>query len=105
MARIFAAILTGLTALAVTGPAFASTSLLGPGNANWFYACGGGQMMNFAIRHTDGSLTRFSLGPGESVRTAVQQGDVEAWRCGAPVDPAANFLFIVTVPTPTGSSY
>jgi hypothetical protein len=84
--------------VALAGPVHASTSLLGPGYANWFYACGEGRPMNLAIRHTDGTMTRFTLGPGGRTRTAVRRGDVEAWRCGGPVARDARFLYIVTDP-------
>ena len=87
-----------LAALALAGPALAGTSLLGPGYANWFYACSGSRPMNLAIRHTDGTMTRFTLGPGGRTRTPVRLGDEETWRCGAPVDPRATFLYIVTDP-------
>ena len=96
MATIKAIMFAG--AMALAAPALAGTSLLGPGETNWFYACGGGRMMNLAIRHTDGTMTRFALGPGERVRRPVRRGDVEAWRCGGAVDPAARFLYIVTLP-------
>ena len=90
--------LAGAIALALAWPSLASTSLLGPGYANWFYACSGGRMMNLAIRHSDGTVTRFSLSAGEHARGPVQRGDLVAWRCGAPVDLAARFIYIVTEP-------
>jgi hypothetical protein len=90
--------LAGAMTLTLAGPALASTSLLGPGYANWFYACSGGRTMNLAIHHADGTMTQFSLGPGETIRSLVQRGDLEAWRCGGAVDPAARFQYIVTVP-------
>jgi len=94
-ARMMAA---GAMIVALAGPVHASTSLLGPGYANWFYACGEGRPMNLAIRHTDGTVTRFTLGPHGRTRTWVLRGDVEAWRCGGPVARDARFLSIVTVP-------
>lgn len=96
--RFAGIMLAGAMTLALAGPALASTSLLGPGYANWFYACSAGRAMNIAIRHANGTMTRFSLGPGAQTRTWVLRGDVEAWRCGAPVSRAAGFLSIVTVP-------
>ena len=97
MGRLIAFII----AVAIAAPAEAGTSLLGGGAANWFYACAGTQPMNIVIRHTDNSLMQFSLLRGESVRTPVQRGDVVAWRCGAPVDLAQRFIFIVTLPGTT----
>ena len=44
------------------------------------------------------TMTRFSLGPGEHVRGPVQRGDRVAWRCDRPVERAAAFYYIVTVP-------
>ncbi len=85
MGRCTGMMVAGVMMLAFAGPALASTSLLGSGNANWYYACSGGRTMNLAIRHADGTMTRFALGPGESVRRAVQRGDLEAWRCGGAV--------------------
>jgi hypothetical protein len=98
MGRLARMMLAGAMLLAPAGPALASTSLLGPGYANWFYACGEGRPMNLAIRHTDGTRTLFTLGPGARTRTWVRRGDVEAWRCGGPVARNALSLYIVTVP-------
>jgi hypothetical protein len=88
---------SALGALAA-GPAQAGTSLLGAGETNWFYACGNDQAMNIVVRHVDRTTTAFSLLPGEHLRGFVRQGDVEAWRCGGPVDAAALYLYVVTVP-------
>jgi hypothetical protein len=90
-------LLAGAMSVALAGPVSAGTSLLGPGYTNWFYACSDGRAMNLAIRHSDGTLTRFSLGPGDSTRSTVERGDLVAWRCGAPVDRAGPFIFIVTL--------
>ena len=90
--------LWGALALAIAAPALASTSLLRSGYVNWFYFCSAGQPMNIAIRHADGTMTRFSLGPGQRMRNWVQRGDVGTWRCGAPVSPDAGFVSIVTMP-------
>jgi hypothetical protein len=97
MNRFTGLLLAGVVSLAAVDSAFAGTSLLGDGYTNWFYACSAGRMMNLAIRHTDGTMTRFSLGPGDEVRGPVQRGDVVAWRCGGPVDPNARFIYIVTL--------
>jgi hypothetical protein len=98
MGRCAGMMLAGVMTLALAAPALAGTSLLGSGDANWYYACSAGRTMNLAIRHADGTMTRFALGPGESVRRPVQRGDLEAWRCGGAVDPRARFLYIVTMP-------
>jgi hypothetical protein len=89
---------TLLIALALAGPARAGTSLIQSGHTNWFYACSAGRTMNLAIRHADRTMTFFSLRPGERARGPVRRGDVVAWRCGAPVDTAARFIWIVTAP-------
>jgi hypothetical protein len=97
MKRFAGLMLAGALTLAAAGPALAGTSLLGAGYTNWFYACSDGRTMNLAIRHTDGTMTRFSLGPHDSMSGPVQRGDVVAWRCGGPVDPNAAFIYIVTL--------
>ena len=91
-------ILSAIVLCALSSPALAGSSLLGAGYANWFYECSGGRAMNLVIRHPDQTETRFSLQYGERTRTAVQQGDVVAFRCGAAVGPAQRFIYIVTAP-------
>jgi len=98
MGRLAGMMLAGAITLALAEPVIAGTSLLGPGFTNWFNSCGGGRTMNIAIRHVDGTMTRFSLGPGEHERGPVQRGDRVAWRCDRPVERAAAFYYIVTVP-------
>jgi len=98
MGRFLLSILIGTLAIAAAGPAHAGSSLLSSGAANWFYACAGGMPMNFVIRHGDQSITQFSLLPGQTLRNAVQRGDVVTWHCGAPVGPSDKYMYIVTSP-------
>ena len=72
----------------------------GAGETNWFYACAQGQPMNVVVRHLDRTVTAFTILPGQHLRTAVQRGDVEAWRCGGPVADTARYLNVVTLPMP-----
>ncbi len=100
--RFLLSILTGAAIVAAAIPAYAGSSLLGAGSANWFYACANSEPMNTVIGHRDGTTTQFSLLPGQTLRTQVRQGDGVAWRCGAAVTPADRFIYIVTVPSSGG---
>jgi hypothetical protein len=100
MRRLFGSMLFGSAIALAAGTATASTSLLGAGETNWFYACGEGQPMNVVVRHLDRTVTEFTILPGQHLRSFVQRGDVEAWRCGGPVAATARYLNVVTVPMP-----
>jgi len=99
MGRVVLSTMVGSAVVALAGAAGGQTSLLGAGETNWFYACGGGQTMNIAVRHVDRTTTQFSLQEGQSLRGLVRLGDMVAWRCGGPVPAAARYIYVVTVPS------
>jgi len=87
-------------ALAAAGSAHAGSTMWSGGTANWFYQCANREPMAIIIRHRDRTTTQFSLGPGETLRTQVQRGDVVATRCDDRFVPLGldKFTSIVTVP-------
>jgi len=60
--------------------------------------CANSEPMNIYIRHSDRTITPFALGPGQSLRTFVQRGDMVTWRCDARAVPFDEFIYVVTVP-------
>ncbi len=79
-------------------PAQAGSTMWSSGTANWFYMCANSEPMNIYIRHSDRTITPFALGPGQSLRTFVQRGDMVTWRCDARAVPFDEFIYVVTVP-------
>jgi len=94
MRLIAAAFLASILAL----PAEAGSTMWNDGVANWFYQCANGEPMNIYIRHRDRSITPYVLGPGRTLRTPVDRGDMVSWRCDARAVPFDQFIYIVTSP-------
>lgn len=96
MARILAFML----ACVFASPALAGSTMLGSGDANWFYECANREPMNILILHRDQTITRFSLMKGQTLRTFVHLADRVATRCDSRFVPLSfySFAYIVTVP-------
>jgi hypothetical protein len=88
-----------LLACAVAGSAHAGSTMYGSGYANWFYSCANNESMHVLIRHSDQTMTRFTMLHGQTARTFVRRGDLVATQCDARSVPLSNmFNYIVTAP-------